>query len=115
MHGVEVNYINLIRSHDHRDNTIVVTVAANTSEYLTAIANARNAKDWSTYYGLKDGVADLRLSYASTVYKSQGKSCNYVMVDVADILEKSSSLDEAKRLLYVAITRARRKVYLIWD
>lgn len=96
-----------------------ITCALDSKVYLNRLkqlkATAIKTKDWSDYYELKNTVADLRLSYAQTVYKSQGKSVNYVMVDLADILEKSRTLDEAKRLLYVAITRARKKVYIIWD
>ena len=94
---------------------IVLSVALDSTQLLATMKKAASEKNWTVYYDLKNFVADLRLSYGSTVYKAQGKSCNYVIVDVADILDKSRTLDEAKRLLYVAITRARRKVYLILD
>lgn len=115
-HGVDVVVLPVIKGAGTKNSdSINVTVAVNPSAYLNALKSARTKAQWDKFYPLKNQVCDLRLSYGSTVYKSQGKSCNYVMVDVADILDKSRSLDEAKRLLYVAITRARKKVYLIWD
>lgn len=113
--GVDVVSVLVYPSSKKISDPIYVNVAFNSSQYLSAIASAKRLANWTVYYELKESIADLRLSYASTVYKAQGKSCNYVMVDIQDILEKSSTLDEAKRLLYVAITRAKKKVYLIWN
>lgn len=112
-HGVRVGRLPLMSKPDQPVQ--VLTVALDSPAYLERMQKAKQDKDWTVFYALKDQVADLRLSYGSTVYKAQGKSCNFVIVDVADILDKSRTLDEAKRLLYVAITRARKKVYLIMD
>jgi exodeoxyribonuclease-5 len=111
-HDITVVYMNLMVSPS---SSAAVAVASDSYAYLERIKKAQKEKDWKVYYALKENVADLRLSYGSTVYKAQGKSCNFVIVDVQDILDKSRTWDEAKRLLYVAITRARKKVYLIMD
>lgn len=112
-YDVALREVYLRRQFDDQDTCAFVPV--DWSQYRKEMKDAADERDWKKFYFLKDCVADLRLSYCSTVYKAQGRSCNYVVVDVDDILQKSASLDQAKRLIYVAITRARKKVYLMMD
>lgn len=112
-HGVELKEVYLRRQFD--TETTCAFVPLDWNQYRKEMKLAQEIMDWPKFYFLKDCVADLRLSYCSTVFKAQGRSCNYVIVDVDDILQKCSSLDQAKRLIYVAITRARVKVYLMMD
>lgn len=57
---------------------------------------------------------DLRHLYASTVHKSQGSTFDQVFIDLTDF---QSIRDQSMlaRLLYVALTRARKKVHIIGD
>ena len=71
-------------------------------------------KDWPTYFRLKQGMADLRPNYASTVHKSQGSTYKNVFIDLDDIGLCNKAGDVA-RMLYVAITRASEQVYLVGE
>lgn len=65
---------------------------------------------WTTlFFPLKEAFAEVDFRYALTVHKSQGSTYNNVFV--CDDYGKSR--DEAKTLLYVAVTRAGKSVHHI--
>jgi hypothetical protein len=66
---------------------------------------------WVPYFHIKNDWLDLRPIYASTVHKAQGSTYDTIFVDITDI-SKSTIKSITARLLYVAVTRAARKVYL---
>lgn len=76
-----------------------------------AQAYAKKASDWTSYFNLKENIADLRPIYASTVHKSQGSTYDTVFVDLNDI-GRCNIAEDVARMLYVAITRASNKVVL---
>lgn len=57
---------------------------------------------------------DLRGAYTCTVNKAQGSTYDTVFIDLDDIC-KCNSGNQIARMLYVAISRARSKVYLTGD
>ncbi|MFV1841479.1 MULTISPECIES: ATP-dependent DNA helicase, partial [Phaeobacter] len=59
-----------------------------------------------------DGINRFELSTLATVHKSQGRSVDTVYIDTATVLRKPHWLSPIthKRLLYTAITRARKEV-----
>lgn len=59
-------------------------------------------------------LADMRLSYASTIHKAQGSTYDYVFLDLSE-LKQIKTRDEINRLLYVAFSRATTKVYVIGE
>lgn len=63
---------------------------------------------------LENTYADLRLMYASTVNKSQGSTYDIVYIDLNDI-SKCRDGDQVRRMLYVAVSRARHKVVFAGD
>ena len=67
--------------------------------------------DFTKYFYAKKMFSDLRLPYASTVHKAQGSTFDKAIVDVGNIL-KCNQPEEVLRLLYVACTRPRFKLYL---
>lgn len=75
------------------------------------IKQAAKEKDWVTYFGLKNGINDLRPMYASTVHKVQGKTNDITIVDL-DNIGRNPNAEEVKRLLGVAFSRPRKKLYL---
>lgn len=113
VHDVALKEVYLRRQFDTEQTCAFVPL--DWGQYRRELKSSQELREWTKFYFLKDCVADLRLSYCSTVFKAQGRSCDYVIVDIDDILQKSASLDQAKRLIYVAITRARKKVYLMMD
>lgn len=73
---------------------------------------AKKEKNWHRYYYLKENVADLRHTHSLTIHKSQGSSYDNVVIDLSD-LKSCTDNSLARKLLYVAVTRARKKVILI--
>lgn len=68
-------------------------------------------KNWSEYFALKEGVADLRPRDAATVYKAQGSTYDTVFVDLGNI-GTCNIPSQAARMLYVACSRPTNKIYL---
>ena len=91
-----------------------VFISNNPLKHKQLIKLAAKRKDWIAYYALLNSVMDLRLPYASTVHKSQGSSFDEVVVDL-ESFESCKSYSMASRLLYVAVSRARNKVYFYGD
>lgn len=68
-------------------------------------------KDWATRARLKNQILDLRPRDASTVHKAQGSSLDTVIIDMAN-LSQIRNPDQAARALYVALSRARKRVIM---
>ena len=62
------------------------------------------SKMWRSYYSLKEGVADIRYTYAVTVNKAQGCTLKHALVDASDI-NTCRSKEQKARLAYTAYTR----------
>lgn len=69
-------------------------------------------KDWRAYYAMKEGLADLRFTHASTVHKSQGSTYANVLVMVPNIMT-CPGMSTRRRLLYVAYTRASQHLHVM--
>lgn len=69
-------------------------------------------KDWRAYYRMKETVADLRFTHASTVHKSQGSTYQNVLVMAPNIMS-CPGLNTRRRLLYVAYTRASHHLHVM--
>jgi len=69
---------------------------------------------WKYFFSEKEEFQKVSYTYASTIHKSQGSSIDYVFIDLNELLEASrySNIDDIYRLLYVGITRAKKKIYL---
>ncbi len=59
---------------------------------------------WRVFYSLKEGVADIRFTYAMTVNKAQGITLKHSLVDLTDI-NTCRHPEQAARLAYTAYTR----------
>ena len=66
------------------------------------------------YYLFSKRVLDLRMVDASTVHKAQGSTLDTVYIDLDDI-SKCTQKDLTAKLLYVAVSRARKKVVFFGD
>ena len=69
---------------------------------------------WPEYFHMKETLADLRFTHASTVHKSQGSTYKNVFVVTSDILVCPDA-DTRRRLLYVAYTRASNHLHVMID
>jgi hypothetical protein len=63
------------------------------------------SKRWRAFYSLKEGVSDIRFTYAMTVNKAQGITLKHALVDLDD-MNICQSREQKTRLAYTAITRA---------
>lgn len=93
---------------------IVVRIPVSLRDKDFLLKSLAKQKDWTTFYLIKEGVADLRSAYASTVHKSQGSTYHTVFVDLTDI-GVCTNPAVTTRLLNVACSRASTMVYLIGD
>lgn len=105
LHGVSVVNVNL----DNHAFSIVLPLDLKAKKAV--LEQFKRNKDWHTFFEIKDGWLDIRPIYASTVHKSQGSEYDNVFIDLNDIGKCKNPKDLA-RMLYVAITRAKQKVYL---
>lgn len=89
------------------DYSYVVPVLADGQQaaFRAALNGYARATDWSSYWGLKSSVCDLRSSFAITAHKSQGMTYKRVRVDFNDIFANPRA-NEAARAAYVAMSRA---------
>lgn len=87
-------------------------VAGEPVEVTKALKLLAAEKDWQNYYSIKEYIADVRDTHALTIHKSQGSTYDYVFIDLDDV-GRCTQNDLARKLLYVAVTRARYKVFLI--
>ena len=92
-------------------NGHTVFMAADPKEVKDLLKQYAKSKDWSNFFRVKNGYADLRDVYSQTVHKSQGSSINEVFIDMNDI-GTNKKFYEVLRLMYVAISRASQRVYL---
>ena len=91
-----------------------IFVPADINDVKDALKAFKKEKAWMDFYHLKEHVADLRPVFASTVHKSQGSTYSHVFIDLDDI-GRCNITDDVARMLYVAISRAKRNVYLVGD
>lgn len=79
-------------------------------EYFDALVRYyKRNKNWHKYFLLKNKIPDLRQRDASTVYKAQGSTLDTVYIDAANI-STCTNADQAARMLYVAVSRARKRI-----
>lgn len=79
-------------------------------EAKRASGSARSAL-WKQFFDMKAQFQNVAYTYASTITKAQGSSCDEVYVDWNELVSASRflELEAIYRLAYVAITRARNK------
>ena len=100
-----------IKVEDKYGGSYSVKVPVDYKFYHQLVAYYKNQKNWPVYYRLGETIPDLRPKDAATVHKAQGSTYDYVIIDLDDI-SKVRKNDEAARMLYVAITRAKHRIYL---
>lgn len=76
------------------------------------LSQMATVKDWRAYYAMKEQMADLRFTHASTVHKSQGSTYANVLVMAPNIMT-CPGMNTRRRLLYVAYTRASQHLHVM--
>ena len=86
--------------------------AKNAETRQICLKELANQKNWRAYYKMKEEVADLRFTHASTVHKSQGSTYANVLVMAPNIMTCPGP-STRRRLLYVAYTRASQHLHVM--
>lgn len=63
------------------------------------------AGKWRAFYSLKEGVSDIRFTYAITVNKAQGITLKHALIDLDDI-NQCWDREQKTRMAYTGVTRA---------
>lgn len=85
-------------------------VPDNLKLFQEILTKFKKQKDWASFYGLQEQVADVRPIHSMTAHKSQGSTFETVFIDLND-MGSCWIPSDFYRLMYVAITRASKKVY----
>lgn len=74
-----------------------------------------NNKHKKEYFKVKETFVDVRPSFASTVHKAQGSTCDTAFIDLSNIsnIVGVESMESFYRLMYVAVTRASSQLYIV--
>lgn len=87
-------------------------------EYKTIAKEQQNSvfkmAYWKKYFRLKDAYANVQYIFASTIHKLQGSTYDTVYIDLSFINNNNISKDLLYRLIYVAITRARKNIKVLY-
>src|SRR6185437_1979977 len=80
---LDVDYLDLQDAFGETFYKVPVMTNRQHFDELTRYYSRR--KQWSTYFYLKDNIADLRPRDAATVHKSQGSTYDAVFIDLGNI------------------------------
>jgi hypothetical protein len=73
----------------------------------------KEAKElWDKYWEVKSMFVDVKYNFANTIHKLQGSSYNDVYLNLKETIDNSPDRKMLFHLVYVALTRARKNVYL---
>lgn len=94
------------------DTSHVLKIPVSYEEVKRKLKELAKAKNWEQYFRLQETFADVRFRDASTVHKAQGSTLDNVFIDLDD-LGTCKQTTVFARLLYVALSRAKERIYLI--
>lgn len=96
---------------DNRFRSLSVLHELSQPDYARLLGLYAQEKRWQEFWDLKNAFADLNYAYCLTIHKSQGSTFQNVFVDVPNALI-NRNIRERNQLLYVATTRAARRLFL---
>jgi len=92
--------------------TTKIRVPVDYIAFRNLIQKLQSNKEWQLYFDLKQRIATVSHTYASTVHKAQGSTVSHIFVDVVNI-GYVRDVKFRNQLLYVAVTRPTKLAYLI--
>jgi len=95
----------------HENADYNMNIPANYNHFKDLIKFYGKQKRFDIMYDLKNNYPDLRQKDACTVYKAQGSTYDFVVVDLGNI-GKCHKPEQVARMLYVAFSRARNRIFL---
>jgi ATP-dependent exoDNAse (exonuclease V) alpha subunit len=103
--------------NDSDDTISIWTVTPQSQVYLSqelkrlADDAKKNPRNWRQFWALKEAFHEVSLAYAITAHRSQGSTYQDVYVNFFDIL-RNPNRQEAAKCLYVACSRASKRLFL---
>lgn len=94
------------------DKVYDIKVPTNMEHFYNLVRYFASKKMWPEYFNMKGTYPDLRTRDAATVHKAQGSTYESVIIDLDDISRSCRDPELAARLLYVAFSRAKNRVYI---
>lgn len=70
------------------------------------------AKYWSKFWQLMEAFQPVLYDYAKTCHKSQGSTYKHCFV-IEDDIQKNKKVEERNRILYVAMTRPKKSLFIV--
>lgn len=108
--GKSSNFIKVVHEDSEQEyNELVELFRLNALSERQGSEKAKVA--WALYYQAKSHYANVLYNYAITAHKSQGSTYENTIVFENDIL-KNKNIEERNRILYTAVTRPIKKLYL---
>jgi len=105
--------IKILHEDSEKDHTQIIKNLIEKAKSLPK-GSLEAKKEWKNYYNFLKKFADVKYSYSMTCHKSQGSTYNTTFVYVDDIM-KNQNVFERNRILYTAITRASKNLFLIYN
>lgn len=93
------------------ENTQIIYVFRYPGQLSLLLSKLYKSGNYRDYFEIKNRYADLRQTYAMTSDKSQGSTFDNVIIDLND-MRKNRDISHLMRRMYVAVTRAKYKVFL---
>lgn len=94
------------------DAVYLLDIPVDRRHFTELVKYYQRIRNWTVYFKLKRTYPDLRQNDACTIHKSQGSTYDTVYVDLSDLSTSRQSTRAVSRLLYVAFSRARKRVVL---
>ena len=107
VHSVNGNEVTI-----YTDKYIATGIYLPYPERVKYLSRYKKTHTMPEYMQEKSRYLDIRSGYATTIHQSQGSTYNNVFLDLADVNTRCRDLDLKQRLVYVALTRAKDKVYV---
>jgi len=110
----DVERLGVLGNNFALDNEVAAFMPKTLHDKKTRIKQARADEDLDAVKEIEERWVDLRAAYACTINKAQGSTFDEVFIDLDDV-SRCNSGDQIARMLYVAVSRARNKVFLTGD
>lgn len=108
---IEVFNMVLCNTDPSKTGEIKVKSPRDKAHFTALLDFYKSRKNWERFYYLKNNFPDLRMKDACTVYKAQGSTHDFVVMDLTNI-GSCRQADQVARMLYVGASRPKKRLFL---
>jgi hypothetical protein len=105
-------YCNIIHENSEKQLAKILKILADRAKAIKDNTTLRKLA-WSDFHKVKNAFTSFKYNYAVTVHTAQGSTIDNVFIDCSDI-NFCYDNDTRKRLAYVAVTRAKNRVFQLF-